>query len=111
MVAYTHDLGLNYLFYSDRIYCKFSTRTFYLCIVLEISNFMKKILHSWKKLTTILGNFLNTIILLFFYYVFLPLFAVSYRLFGKNILKSSSSHSNWIDRFYSPNKLADFKGE
>ncbi|MEK7169276.1 MAG: hypothetical protein AAB377_00915 [Patescibacteria group bacterium] len=71
----------------------------------------KKIFDGWMKFGLIIGNFVSGVVLVFFYFTIFALFALPFRLFGKNPLAVQSKTSNWIKKEKTPTILKDFENE
>ena len=71
----------------------------------------KKILDIWMKFGLVVGNFVSGVVLVIFYFTIFALFALPFRLFGKNPLAVRSKTSNWMDKEKTPTVLNDFENE
>lgn len=71
----------------------------------------KKIFDAWMRFGLIIGNFVSGVILVIFYFTVFALFALPFRLFGKNPLAVRSETSNWMEKEKTPTVLGDFENE
>ncbi len=68
-------------------------------------------LDAWMKFGLIIGNFVSGVVLVVFYFTVFALFALPFRIFGKNPLAAQSKNSNWVEKKKTILALKDFENE